>query len=72
VGGHSYALRVDAIEDITTGVTEPGQLPGGFGSEWSRVSKGMIETGIGPALLIDLRQLIAGPNGPAEERGAAA
>ncbi len=62
VGGHSYALIVDAIEDIATGQSSPDSVPGGFGSEWSRVATGMVETAIGPALLIDLPALIAGPD----------
>jgi purine-binding chemotaxis protein CheW len=70
--GHSYALRVDAIEDITTGSADPGQVPGGFGIEWSRVASGMIETAIGPALLLDLAALIAGPERPGAHFGAAA
>lgn len=61
-GGHAYALMVDAIEDITTATGAPGQVPGGFGPEWSRVAIGMIETMSGPALLIDLPALIAGPD----------
>ena len=61
VGGHSYALMIDAIEDITTRLDEPSQVTGGFGPEWSRVTIGMIETSSGPALLIDLAALIAGP-----------
>ena len=61
VGGHSYALIVDAIEDIATGQSAPQSVPGGFGKEWSRAASGMIETAIGPALLIDLPALIAGP-----------
>lgn len=60
VGGHAYALMVDAIEDVTTSVAEPEQVSGGFGEEWARVATGMIETGIGPALLIDLAALING------------
>ncbi|NQX93710.1 MAG: chemotaxis protein CheW [Erythrobacter sp.] len=68
VGGHSYALMVDAIEDIATGQSSPDTVPGGFGEEWSRVATGMVETAIGPALLIDLPALIAGP----EALGAAA
>ncbi len=71
-GGHSYALMVDAIEDITTATGEPGQVPGGFGPEWSRVATGMIETMTGPALLIDLAALIAGPDGAHSEIEAAA
>lgn len=61
VGGYSYALMIDAIEDITTSIGEPGQITGGFGADWSRVATGMIETSDGPALLIDLAALIAGP-----------
>ena len=68
VSGHSYALIIDAIEDIAVAQSEPGKVPGGFGSEWNRVAHGMIETAIGPALLIDLPSLIAGPG----EIGAAA
>ncbi|MFU7528745.1 chemotaxis protein CheW [Qipengyuania sp. ASV99] len=68
VDGYSYALRIDSIEDITTGMDEVGDIPGGFGQEWSRVATGMIETRTGPALLIDLAALIRGP----EAIGAAA
>ncbi|BDI60296.1 chemotaxis protein CheW [Qipengyuania nanhaisediminis] len=68
VDGHSYALIIDMIEDIASGLAEPESVPGGFGGEWTRVASGMIETRIGPALLIDLPALIAGP----ETIGAAA
>ena len=71
-GGHAYALMVDAIEDITTATDAPGQVPGGFGPEWSRVATGMIETMTGPALLIDLAALIAGPEAVRSEIEAAA
>ena len=67
-GGHAYALLVDGIEDITTTAGKAGQIPGGFGPEWSRIAHGMIETMAGPALLIDLPALLAGP----DEIGAAA
>jgi purine-binding chemotaxis protein CheW len=70
--GHAYALMVDAIEDITTATAAPGQVPGGFGPEWSRVATGMIETMTGPALLIDLAALIAGPESVRGEIEAAA
>lgn len=72
VGGHAYALMVDAVEDVTTSVSEPGQISGGFGPEWTRVATGMIETGVGPALLIDLETLIAGPEKAWDQFGAAA
>jgi purine-binding chemotaxis protein CheW len=60
--GHSYALLVDGIEDITTAAGDAGQVPGGFGAEWSRVASGMIETLAGPALMLDLAALLAGPD----------
>lgn len=71
-GGHSYALLVDGIEDITTAAGDPGQIPGGFGAEWSRVALGMIETMAGPALLIDLPALLAGSEAHRPEIEAAA
>lgn len=71
-GGHSYALLVDAIEDITTAASEAGQVPGGFGPEWSRVATGMVETMAGPALLVDLGALLAGPEAIRHEIEAAA
>ena len=70
--GHSYALIVDRVEDITTATGDPGQVPGGFGPAWSRVATGMIETRTGPALLIDLATLIAGPEAARGEIEAAA
>lgn len=61
IAGYSYALLIDSIEDITSGMGEPEAVPGGFGPEWSRVASGLIETRVGPALLIDMFALIAGP-----------
>lgn len=68
IAGYSYALLIDAIEDITSGMGQPEEIPGGFGPEWSRVATGLIETRVGPALLIDVAALVAGP----EPIGAAA
>lgn len=63
VTGYSYALRVDLIEDITTTAGTPEKVPGGFGEQWSRVSTGLVETRVGPALMLDLESVIAGPEG---------
>ncbi|MFM7348844.1 MAG: chemotaxis protein CheW [Erythrobacter sp.] len=71
-GGHSYALLVDVIEDITTAASDAGHVPGGFGPEWSRIASGMVETMAGPALLVDLPALIAGPDGSIREMETAA
>ena len=62
VDGYPYALRIDAIEDITSGVDEATDIPGGFGPEWSRVATGLVETRTGPALLINLPALISDPD----------
>lgn len=66
--GDPYAIRVDIIEDICTSVSQAESVPGGFGEGWSFVSKGLVETRAGPALLLDLEALLH----PREPFGAAA
>ena len=61
VNGFSYALLVDHVEDVTESAGEPGEVLGGFGEEWARVSTGMVETTSGPALMIDAERLIEEP-----------
>lgn len=61
VQGFSYALKVDRIEDVTSEVTKPSEIPGGFGPQWTYVSSGMIETMTGPALLVDVPKIINPP-----------
>ena len=60
VDGHSYALRVDKIDDIATAQSDLMSVPGGTGSNWNRVCQGMFETDRGPVLLLDVVQVIAG------------
>ncbi|MBT8389662.1 MAG: chemotaxis protein CheW [Altererythrobacter sp.] len=60
VAGHSYALQVDKIDDIATAQSGIAPVPGGSGKHWNRVCKGMLETDRGPALLIDVEQVVAG------------
>jgi purine-binding chemotaxis protein CheW len=59
--GHRYALVVDEIDDVAEALGEPTPVPGEAGPGWERVSQGLIETDRGPALLIDLGTLLAGP-----------
>lgn len=59
--GDAYALRVDAIDDICTADTEPEAVPGGFGDHWSFAARGLVETRVGPALLLNLGALISAP-----------
>jgi purine-binding chemotaxis protein CheW len=64
IDGHLYALQVDKVEDVTEAKSAPVPINGGFGKAWERVALGMVETAEGPALLIDIEQLVSGP--PAE------
>lgn len=59
--GHRYALLVDEAFDVTEALSEPVPVPGGFGEGWRHAASGMIETESGPALLVDVEQLILGP-----------
>jgi len=61
VDGHHYALLVDLVEDVIEAVAEPTPIRAAMGTGWSRVSLGMIETGEGPLLLVDVAALVAGP-----------
>lgn len=61
IEGHLYALLVDDASNVATTLSQPLQLPGGLGAAWQRAASGMVETDGGPALLIDVEQLILGP-----------
>lgn len=65
VAGHSYALMVDRVDDVLEARSEPIAVPGNFGAGWQRAGQGMIETDRGPALLVDIEALIAGPRAEA-------
>ena len=62
VGGHQYALLVDAVHDVAEAQSEVKPVSGGFGAAWERIAEGMIETDTGPTLLINKDALIAGPD----------
>ena len=51
--GHDYALLVEEVEEVAEALTDPAPVPGGAGEIWSKISDGLIETNIGPAMLID-------------------
>ncbi|GMM93482.1 chemotaxis protein CheW [Qipengyuania sp. MTN3-11] len=59
--GHAYALLLEDASDVEEAETEPEILPGGFGEIWNRVAEGMVETATGPALVVAIEKLIAGP-----------
>jgi purine-binding chemotaxis protein CheW len=64
--GHHYALIVDVVEDVVEAAGEPSPVRAAMGKGWERVSKGMVETEVGPLLLIDVEGLVSG----AEARAA--
>lgn len=61
IDGYSYALLVDRVEDIASAIGEPAPLPATLGSDWTRIAHGLVETSAGPAILVDVTALIAGP-----------
>lgn len=58
--GHHYALTVDAVEDVILAKSDPSAVRAGMGPGWERVSTGMVETDLGPLLLLDVAALIGG------------
>lgn len=58
--GHHYALIVDLVEDVVEALSEPAPVRAAMGQGWERASQGMVETEIGPLLLVDISALIAG------------
>jgi purine-binding chemotaxis protein CheW len=58
--GHHYALIVDVVEDVVETLGAPSPVRAAMGDGWERVSKGMVETEVGPLLLIDVEALVSG------------
>lgn len=61
VDGHLYALQVDLVDDVIPAQSDITPVKGGFGENWQHAARGMVETDRGPALLIDIHALVAGP-----------
>jgi purine-binding chemotaxis protein CheW len=60
VDGHSYALRVDAVCDVTAAVGAVMPFDPAAGENWSGVATSTIDTEFGFALMIDPARLING------------
>ena len=60
--GHHYALIVDQVEDVVESLGEPTAIRGAMEAGWSRVARGMVETEMGPILLVDVAALVSGPD----------
>ena len=63
--GHSYALLVDEVEDVTEAWSTPEPVRARMDGNWAAMSHGLVETALGPLLVADVAALIAG--GPADD-----
>lgn len=60
IAGHGYAVLVDAVLNVTDAVAAPGPAPDDLGSGWSRFAEGIVETDLGPLLVLNGEQLVTG------------
>lgn len=58
--GHHYALIVDVVEDVVEAQSDPNPVRVAMTHGWERVSQGIVESEVGPLLLVDVAALIAG------------
>jgi purine-binding chemotaxis protein CheW len=63
-GGHTYAILVEAVEDVIEAARPSAPVRTQVGAGWERVASGMVETGGDLLLLVDPHALIAGPAAP--------
>ena len=66
--GHHYALLVYIVEDVVEASAAPVHIRAAMESGWERVAIGMVESEVGPLLLVDVAALIGGH----DQRSAAA
>jgi purine-binding chemotaxis protein CheW len=60
--GHIYALVLDHVDDVLEAHTSPEPVPARLSGGWQRVARGMVETELGPMLVVDLAAMISGPD----------
>jgi purine-binding chemotaxis protein CheW len=56
-----YALLIDEVEEVVPLDGNPAEVRADLLPGWARAALGMIETSIGPALMLDPARLIEGP-----------
>jgi purine-binding chemotaxis protein CheW len=56
-----YALAVDGVEEVVPFDTEPTEVRADLKAGWAWASLGMVETSVGPALVLDPAKVIEGP-----------
>jgi purine-binding chemotaxis protein CheW len=60
VDGHSYALRVDTVCDVTAAVGDVMPFDPAAGKNWASIATSTIDTEFGFALVIDAARMISG------------
>lgn len=60
---HLYAILVDQADEVAESTGELGVPPGQVGEGWTAVIDGLLETDIGPLLVLNPQKLIEGPDG---------
>lgn len=58
--GHSYALLLDEVDDVTEAWNEPEPVRAQMEGHWAVMSHGLVETALGPLLVANVAALIAG------------
>lgn len=58
--GHSYALLLDEVEDVTEAWSDPQPVRARMDGNWAAMSHGLVETALGPLLVANVAALIAG------------
>lgn len=58
--GHSYALLVDTVLDVTPALSELVPTRADAGDGWAVAARGMVETAAGPLLVLDGASLALG------------
>lgn len=61
-GGHTYALLVEAVEDVVEVPVGAGPVGAPVGGGWDHVAAGMVEVEDTLLLMVDPHRLIAGPS----------
>ena len=58
---HLYAILVDQADEVAESIGEITETPGQLGKGWSAVVDGLLETDVGPLLVLNASKLIEGP-----------
>lgn len=58
--GHSYALLLDEVDDVTDAWSMPEPVRARMEGNWAAMSHGLVETALGPLLLVDVAAIITG------------